>query len=201
MKNVFKIFGLALLASTLIFTACKKDDEEETNTNNEQQQEQTTPSLRLVFDGTTTTTNFGYMKSIYLTKADTALFSTTAATSWEGSTITFPYFDVLLRYENGEQGGWSVRRVEYGNVASKFEALTNEYETATGNWWFFGLKDNGQGSSIGSLDPTNVVIDHFTLLCVMYDQYAYDIEDNDNPDKKELDVYAQNIKYRQAQTK
>lgn len=192
MKNVFKIFGLALLASTLIFTACKKDDEEETNTNNDQPAP-AAETLKLVFDGTTTTT-FGYQVGFWSPKNDTVMFRARAAVAWNDETITMPYVDCVL--SNDEVDGWKVRYIEYANVASEVNALTEYFETFTGNWFNYTLLN---GSSISEFDATNVTLT-YTLLCQMYSAYEYYIEDKDDDQvtKKELDIYATKYAYTRA---
>lgn len=192
MKNVFKIFGLALLASTLIFTACKKDDEEETNTNNDQPAP-AAETLKLVFDGTTTTT-FGYQVGFWSPKNDTVMFRARAAVAWNDETITMPYVDCVL--SNDEVDGWKVRYIEYANVASEVNALTEYFETFTGNWFNYTLLN---GSSISEFDATNVTLT-YTLLCQMYSAYEYYIEDkeSDQVTKKELDIYATKYAYTRA---
>lgn len=192
MKNVFKIFGLALLASTLIFTACKKDDEEESNTNNDQPAP-AAETLKLVFDGTTTTT-FGYQVGFWSPKNDTVMFRARAAVAWNDETITMPYVDCVL--SNDEVDGWKVRYIEYANVASEVNALTEYFETFTGNWFNYTLLN---GSSISEFDATNVTLT-YTLLCQMYNAYEYYIEDKDADQvtKKELDIYATKYAYTRA---
>lgn len=52
MKNIFKLMGVALLASSMLFVSCNKD-EEENNDNNQQ----TSAKVTVVFGGTTWTSN------------------------------------------------------------------------------------------------------------------------------------------------
>ena len=53
MKNTFKLMGIALLASAMLFTACKKDEEDtDNNTNNN-----VVPAISVNFDGTTWTSD------------------------------------------------------------------------------------------------------------------------------------------------
>ena len=52
MKNTFKLMGIALLASAMVFTACKKDEEETTDSTNV-----TTPAIAVSFNGTAWTSD------------------------------------------------------------------------------------------------------------------------------------------------
>lgn len=197
MKKAFQIFGLALIASSLIFTACKKDEEEDTTNNQQQEQPVSQGTLRLVFDGTTTT-QFGYMKGIWSPKNDTVLFRARAAVAWsEDGNITMPYIDCML--SNDEERGWMVRYMEYANLASEVNAVTEYFETFTGNWWYYTLL---QGSTISDFDATNVTAT-YTLLTQMYNAYEYFVEDKDKEEVtiKELDVYADKFKYDRATSK
>ncbi|MCR5065995.1 MAG: hypothetical protein K6A67_09560 [Bacteroidales bacterium] len=126
MKNIFKFMGLALIAGSLMFTACKKDDD--TNTNNDttnNNQEETIPDGVKVTFGTDSWTpvdasycytfysaGMGLMSEYYKgnTYADSYEFITTqtevgteSATLSE-QTYSFPQSSKIITCEYSKQG-------------------------------------------------------------------------------------------------
>ena len=201
MKKAFQIFGLALLASSLLFTACKKDDEEE-ETNNNEQPAVAQGNLTTVFDGTTTT-DFGYLKGLYATKADTVNFRTRAAVNWaDDGTITMPYFDaVMSSYAEGDKAQWMVRYMEYGDNGTEVTALTEYWQGVfTGNWNMYSI--NKDRSIIGEFDATNVTLD-YTIVASMYNAYQWYVErkEQDQVTMKDLIVTASKFHYDRASSK
>ena len=153
--------------------------------------------LRLVFDGTTTST-FGYISNLYTYKDDTTLFSTRAAVNGEDGQITLPYIDCRLRYDNDM--GWMVTGIEYGDNASEVNALTEYFNGGlAGNWFFYSLLN---GSDIESFDATNVTIS-YTLYAQMYNAYEYWIENKEvnEVSKKTLEIHANNLRFTRANSK
>ncbi|MBR1517012.1 MAG: hypothetical protein IJ620_02560 [Bacteroidales bacterium] len=191
MKKTLKIFGLALLATSLMFTACKKDDEEENN-NEEQQQEETTPTLSITFDGTTTT-EFNYLKALYSTDVDTLYTRTRAAANWaDDGNVTLPYLDAFVVRDTM----WKVTNVEFGNNGNEMNELTDYFEEFTGNWWFYRLQN---GSTIDDADFSNGNLSYNFNLSVIsaYERY---IEDKDKEDctVKDLNIKATKLKFVRA---
>lgn len=198
MKKAFQIFGLALIASSLIFTACKKDEEESNN----QQQEQTVGqgSLTTIFDGVTTS-SFGYMNGVYASIADTVRFRTRAAVARTNEgVITLPYFDCMLASYVDTTTHWDVKWLEYGDNGAEIDSVTNFNDGVfTGNWGFYGLMN---GSKITDFDATNVTLD-YTLIANMISYYEYYIEDKTESAsaKKNLTATATKFHYVRASSK
>lgn len=97
MKNIFKIMGLALIAGSLMFTACKKD-ETDTNTNNDTNQEEQQPTqgtYSLVFDGTAIA-NQAYSNAMTAEQQGQTMWLFECAKSRSGNSLALPYFSELL---------------------------------------------------------------------------------------------------------
>ena len=154
--------------------------------------------LRLVFDGTTTST-FGYMSNLYMYKDDTTLLRTRAAANWVGGAITLPYFNCMLKYVNDERSPWSVESIEYGDNVNEVNAIIQYFDDGqvTGNWFFYSLLN---GSEINDFDATNVTIS-YTLYAQMYNAYEYFIEEKDDVSIKTLEIHANNLRFTRADSK
>lgn len=121
MKNMFKLMGIALIASALLLTSCKKDEEENVPENNTP--EATTPAINVVFGSTTwtsdevmdrvtTATEGVYEFSLYKTGANEASMMVRTGIE-KGSTYRFYGTNYGLVYWDGTGSS----AVEYNTVS------------------------------------------------------------------------------------
>lgn len=92
MKNIFKIMGLALIAGSLMFTACKKD-ETDTNdtTNNNREPETYVASVAATLDGTALDVNeYKFMGE------SNGTYIPLIAKRFEGNSFYFPGFYLYI---------------------------------------------------------------------------------------------------------
>lgn len=93
MKNIFKIMGLALIAGSLMFTACKKDETDTNNdtTNNNQNPETYVASVAATLDGTALDVNeYKFMGE------NNGTYIPLIAKRFEGNNFYFPGFYLYI---------------------------------------------------------------------------------------------------------
>lgn len=95
MKNIFKFMGLALIAGSLMFTACKKDETDTNNDTTPQEEQPTQGTYSLVFDGTAIT-NQAYSNAMTAEQEGQTMWLFECAKSRSGNSLALPYFSEML---------------------------------------------------------------------------------------------------------
>ncbi|MBR1793508.1 MAG: hypothetical protein IJ764_07720 [Bacteroidales bacterium] len=206
MKKTLKIFGLALLASTLMFTACSKDDEKDDkkdntennggNNNNDRDQDEDddSPSLILLFDNEPA--QLGYYQAVIDDSINPYIFSFVAVGVDENNNYTLPQLQITLNYnsEADEDNKWSIPAFYYTDNAEHFAALrANAANGAIPPEWV--AKDFN--AFVFTKFETSPVVLSFEADATMQSNYEYRIENAPEASltTKQMLMAAKNIKF------
>lgn len=139
MKNIFKFMGLALVAGSLLFTACKKDENDTTDTT----PANPTPAntYTLTWDGQAQELAFAQG----LTNG-TSLWAFQAARAAEGNSVSFPYFVV---YMSGADAASMEIYPDY--TEAYIETYYSDGQSNYGDWQY----DSTEDLDVTALDATN----------------------------------------------
>ena len=193
MKNFFKILGVALIAGSMLFVACKKDEENTNNGNNggnNNTPTDTTPTtptdptdppapttvMTIAIDGQTyNIEEFG--AGMYSSTDGDEFLAQVIYNGTYGLQFDFGGTTVgTYNYDNGAMGIWFT-----GNNNADFFAYTNPQTGATSNmpvwascglfgeswadvWSMLNFTQDGPSQNITAIDMNN-----YTMTCVYYD--------------------------------
>lgn len=193
MKKAFKLFGLALLATSLTFVACSKDEEEDenTNTNNQQQQEQPKEGVSYTFGGVAQTV--GYYNGDYDIEDGTLYVGIYAAAAKNGSNYTLPLLEAYLVQEDGDwdedgiyfyqnmtdcqalaeyaevedpQADWQLYSLDYEHTNLRWDAATKTMVSATLPYTLLSMKDyilDDKNMAESTKKPLTLTVTNYTL--------------------------------------
>lgn len=180
MKNTFKLMGLALLAGTLMFTACKKDDKDDSETKPVDPQ----PTVAANFDGQQLPIAYSYA----VISEESNMFELAAS---QDSNAQFNIIDMAASIEgtleNKKKDEWVLDGLEY--TSDRQYMTTDEDSLEWGEWVMIG---NGPEEFVyDSFDPTTLKLTT-SATAKMYNFYTY-YHDQDDGVRKVLTVNAANI--------
>lgn len=156
MKNIFKLMGVALLASSMLFVACKKD--ENTDEPNTPQEETIADGVSVTFNGGQAWANNAGSGVVYFNQSGVLMFN------FQAEANNFPMFDMVTSkltsgteteqcqttgQQQGSFAGGNMQYCEYYERTRLVDPDTNYY----GDWWATEVT-----TDIRAIDLTNLTV-------------------------------------------
>lgn len=204
MKKALKIFGLALLAGAVMFTACKKDEEDTTKKTNNTENNggnnntaDTVASIGMEFDGEPA--HLGFYQAVVDDSINPYIFSFVGVGVDEEGKYTLPQLQITLNYdaEAASEQKWSIPVFYYTADADHFAALKNkavqEHASQIAPEW---VAKEVNAFAFSKFETSPVILS-FEADVTMQSNYEYSIEST--PENllttKDLLLVAKNIRF------
>lgn len=157
MKNIFKMMGIALLASSMLFVACNKDENTDEN-NNTPQEETIADGVSVTFNGGQAWANNAGSGVVYFNQSGVLMFNFQAE---EG---TYPMFDMVTskltsgteteqcQTTGNNQGSFVGGNMQYCEYYERTR-LRDQDDNYYGDWWATEVT-----TDIRAIDLTNLTV-------------------------------------------